>query len=317
MVRASLLKRLLILLTLNYAASSFIAPSNFGGASESGVSLSDVTQRKSGSEYVALDNGRATKAASQGFDKGERGAHGQSQEDGHYSDQDNNRKGYDVGRQTLGQSQSFDQGNNEFQQHGSGEHKKGFHKSGFTNNYHKDESGNKASFYEDSDDERGHRGHDNRGSFYGNRGEDAFRDGRYDTAFNGRNRGQQGLYDNSAGFDNRRGHSGGYNDNRYYDDRRKYLQDGAGRAYDRNGNEAYYRREQPYHNNAYYPAPVAPLVSGPLYSRDYLDAPPARYFEREEPYRLGKRYGFILDRRRRCLVLHDTVQLSTTIPTLC
>lgn len=195
----TLLKNFLYLLIVHNAAGSFVPPS-FGGTAESGLSLSDVTQRKSGSEYVALGNGRASKTQSQGFDKDERGAHGQSQDAGHYNDQDNSQKGYDVGRQNLGHSQSFNQGNNAFEQHGSGEHKKGFHKSGFTNNYHKDESGNKASFYEDSDDERGHRGHDNRGGFYGQKAEDAFRDGRYDTAFNGRNRGQQGLYDNSAGW---------------------------------------------------------------------------------------------------------------------
>lgn len=190
--------KFLFLVIAHHAACSFVPPS-LGGGSESSVSLSDVTQRKSGSEYVALGDGRTSKSQNHGYDKGEQENQGHNKEGGHYSDQDNNQKGYDVGRRSQGQSQSQNHGDNEFKQHGSGDYKKGYHKSGFTNNYHKDESGNKASFYEDSDDERGHRGYDSRGGSYGQKGEDAYRDGRYDSGYNGRNKGNQGNYDNSAG----------------------------------------------------------------------------------------------------------------------
>ncbi|XP_015603539.1 uncharacterized protein LOC107271722 isoform X2 [Cephus cinctus] len=281
---------LLVLLVARYSSCSFVPPSLGGVASsESGLSLSDITQRKSGAEYVALGNGRTGSEGAHGYDKGEEAAHGVKQNDARYDERDNSQRGYDVGKQSLGQAQSFDQGNNQFEQHGAGQYKKGFHKSGFRNNYHKDESGDKASFYEDSDDEKGHRGFDNRGGHYGRRAQDGFRDGRFDNAFTGRNRAQQGLYDNGAGYNNRRGHNGGYDDNRYYDDRRNYLHDGAGRVYDRNGNEAYYRRdERPYHHPLNYGS--APLVSGPLYSRDYLDAPPARYFPERRDYHRAEIY---------------------------
>ncbi|XP_046493277.1 uncharacterized protein [Neodiprion pinetum] len=294
----TLAKGLLVLLAFNSATCSF-APPSVGGAAESALSLSDITQRKSGSEYVALGDGRTSNSESKGFDKGEKGYHGLNEDRGHYDDRDSIQKGYDVGKHSSGQSQSVNQGNNEFKQHGSGDYKKGYHKSGFTNNYHKDESGNKASFYEDSDDERGHRGYDNRAGYYGKKADDAYRDGRYDGAFNGRNNGHQGFYDNGARHDNRQGHADGYDDSRYHDDRRNYLHDGSGRYYDRNGNEVYYRREQPYqqpyHSHAQYPQ--APLVSGPLYSRDYLDAPPPRYISSEESYRGGRRFGYFPNRR--------------------
>lgn len=114
-------------------------------------------------------------------------------------------------------------------------HKKGHHKQGFQNSYHKDESSNKSTFFDDSNDEGDQAQYISRLNNYDNQG-----DRRYHGSHNN---GQEYVRDNyQGGGYNRYGDSGlkhaghqDYGNNYYLDDRlnhNKYRDDHN--SYDRN-----------------------------------------------------------------------------------
>ncbi|KAG7198430.1 hypothetical protein KM043_005816 [Ampulex compressa] len=205
---------------------------------------SNATQRKIGSERVIFDDEKISNADASSFGNGQFALRGQKQDRDSYDDRHSLYKGYDRGRHNLGQSEAVDQGKNSLEERGSGYYKKGHHRTGFSNNYHRDESGNNSSFYEDSDDERGHRSSENSGRYYGQKSRDSFRDGLRDALFAGRDTTRRGIYDNDEKYFDRRGYFDRQDDSRYNDDRRNYLSDGSGSYYGREGGQIYYRREQ-------------------------------------------------------------------------
>ncbi|XP_012270030.1 uncharacterized protein LOC105694179 [Orussus abietinus] len=282
----------LLLLLIQHCLCDREGPAD-GRPLESGVSISDVTERKTGAEYVALKGGEAGKQGNSGFEKAESESHGEKKDAARYDDKEKSEKSIRTDKQTAAHGQSADQGSNSYESHGQGQYKKGYHKSGFSNNYHKDESENKVSFYDDSEDEKGHRGHDNRAGYYGHRAQDDFRDDRHDSAFIARDKARHALRDNGAGYSDHRGRQGVYDDNRYYDHRRSNLRDGVGRFYDRNGNEIYYyRQENPYRHYAYAPASHGvgsyyPRIPPRRYHYDH-QAPRGRYYPNRRYYPGGE-----------------------------
>ncbi|XP_078048757.1 uncharacterized protein LOC144476065 [Augochlora pura] len=253
------------------------------GENQSGSSLRDILQKKIDSTRVILDDEKTSKGDSFGRNRGQLGFNERKQDERRYDEQDTKQKGHDKGRHSLGESEAIDQGKNAFERHGSGYYKKGYHRTGFTNNYHKDESGNNSSFYEDSDDEGGHRSSRNNGVYYGQKSRDSFRDGARDASYAEKDRALQGLYDNKQNYQDYRDHAGGYQRDRFQDDRRNYLQDEAGRYFDRYGNKVYHRRENLYPTARHYNNHVSPFgnsqydfTSKDYYTDDYHDAP---YFD--------------------------------------
>lgn len=166
------------------------------GENQSGSSLTDILRKKIDSARVIFNDEKTNEGNSFARDRGQLGFKELKLDGRKYDEQDTVRKDHDKGRHSLGESEAIDQGRNAFERHGSGYHKKGHYRTGFTNNYHKDESGNNSSFYEDSDDEGGHRSSGNTGVYYGQKSQDSFRDGARDAAYTEKDRNQQGLYDN-------------------------------------------------------------------------------------------------------------------------
>nr|XP_031839874.1 uncharacterized protein DDB_G0283697-like [Nomia melanderi] len=253
------------------------------GENRSGSSLTDILRKKIDSARVTLNDEKTSEGDSFARDRGQAGFKEFMLDERKYDEQDTARKGHDKGQHSLGESEAIDQGRNAFERHGSGYYKNGHHRTGFTNNYHKDESGNNSSFYEDSDDEGGHRSSGNTGVYYGQKSQDSFRDGARDAAYSGKDRSLQGSYDNRRNYNDYRDHTGGYYKDRYKDDRRNYLQDEAGHYIDRNGNEIY-RREKLYptfRNNHYFVQPFR-------HSHYDVDFTPRNYYT-DDPYVLDSK----------------------------
>ena len=162
-------------------------------------SVKDFTSHKSGSEHVVQDKGRNTKEGSSELEKKEAESHGQKENSGHYDEHDAVEKGHDVGRKAEGETFKINQGEHAVEKHLNGQEKKGYHRSGFVNKYHKDESGNNSSFYEDSSDESGHKGFEGRGGEYREKAADTYQDGVHDSAQVRKNSASQGVYDKGEG----------------------------------------------------------------------------------------------------------------------
>ncbi|XP_015175069.1 PREDICTED: uncharacterized protein LOC107065609 isoform X2 [Polistes dominula] len=167
----------------------------------------------------------------------------------HYNEQDKSREGFDKDRHSSGHVEITKESDNSFQKHGTGYYKKGFHNTGFSNSYHKDEAGNKTSFYEDSDDEKGHKSFDKNGDYYENNLKDHFRDGLHNASFKEKNKAKHGNYDNGQRYDDLRARYDEFQNNRRYDDERKYFHDDVGRYDDRN---RHYLRDYDYKHNPYF-----------------------------------------------------------------
>ncbi|XP_066593944.1 component of gems protein 1-like isoform X2 [Prorops nasuta] len=192
-------------------------------------------------KQVAVDAGQTSMHESSGHEKGETESHKQQKNVANYKDEDLTQKGFDKSSQSDGQIESSKQGKTAHQQHESANYKKGYHKEGFTNNYHKDESENKSSFYEDSDNVKGHQSYNTGNDYHGEKSQNSYNDDLLDKSHIVKDRYGQGLYDNAERYNRYQDHSLGHDDNRYYDDRRKY--------YDRNNNQAYYYKREPDYPN--------------------------------------------------------------------
>ncbi|KAK2584725.1 hypothetical protein KPH14_007058 [Odynerus spinipes] len=236
------------------------------------------------------------------YDKGESTNHERKQDSARYDELDKTSEGFDKDKHTSGHTEILNEADNSFESHGTGNHKKGYHKTGFSNNYHKDESGNKTSFYEDSDDAKGHSSFDKNGGSYGKNLLDSFKDGIHDASFRERNRAEKGDYDNGRRYDDSRGHYEQYRNNHRYDDGRKYFHDDIGQRYDRNRDHF---RDYNYRNYPY--AFDNGFVSSRSYHNYQVDAQPK--FHSGSPYvsEYLRNYRYFPDYRDRRIYYPDDV----------
>lgn len=124
------------------------------------VLANDFVQRKSDSDYVALEKGQSNALEKAKVVEKSDESHGQSQGSGNYGEKESKNSAQDAGKYSAGELQARDEKSDFHEKGSSGNEKKGHHRSGFSKNYHKSESGNDSSFYEDSEDSNSHKDHD-------------------------------------------------------------------------------------------------------------------------------------------------------------
>lgn len=198
------LRKVLVVCFIPYVVCTNFGPLDGGthnveSGGEKGGSLKDFTNRKSGSEYLAQEKARTTKEGSSQLEKKGAESHEEKKNSGHYDEQDYVQKGHEVGRQAAGDSHKIDQGEHAVEKQVNGQEKKGYHRSGFVNKYHKDESGDNSSFYEDSNNESGHKGYEGRGGQYHEKAADSYKNGVHDKSHAGKNQVNKGVYDKGEG----------------------------------------------------------------------------------------------------------------------
>lgn len=145
-----------------------------------------------------------------------------------------------------------------------GGHRKGHHKSGYHNSYHKDESENNSSYYDDSDDQGGHFMYDSRAGAAGQTGADRFRNSYDNGRLNNVENAKRGYYDNRGQYGNERDDRRAFNEQQYYNDRRDKSHanvDNVRGQVDRNYQEGNYHH--PYHQRPLPPinSPLPPVIN--------------------------------------------------------
>ncbi|KAI4486170.1 hypothetical protein M0802_012513 [Mischocyttarus mexicanus] len=198
-----------------------------------GDQLSGSVLDKDKLQQVNLNKEQSSNQDSSLYDKDLSRNHEIKENVARYNEQDKSREGFDKDKHTSGYTEISKESDNSFQKHGTGYYKKGFHNAGFSNSYHKDEAGNKTSFYEDSDDEKGHKSFDKNDDSYEKNLKDRFRDGLHDASFKESNKAEHGNYDNGQRYDDSRARYDQYQNNQRYNGERKYFHDDVGRHDDR------------------------------------------------------------------------------------
>lgn len=164
-----------------------------------------------------------------------------------------------------------------------GGHKKGHHKSGYHNSYHKDESENKSTYYDDSDDEGGHFAYNAQNGAGAQQGGDRFRQSYDNNRLNNNYDQKKGHYDVNGNYGNQRDDRISYGNRNYYNDRRDKSNanfDNARGEAGRNVEESYvkghphyiepyYRRYEPRRTITVYEDPRAYQGGYPAYQRPY------------------------------------------------
>lgn len=159
--------------------------------------------------------------------------HRDKQNSGYYDNNNGAHKAYDAGRSSYGGQEFNRQGQAGAAYGARGGHRKGHHSTGFKNSYHKDESGNKSRFFDDSNDEVGHYLYDSRDGTYKDRGADTHHGKYEDGAYQDTARGKQGKFGTSAAYDDKRGYKGRYANDEYQDDKTGYNQQQGGESFGR------------------------------------------------------------------------------------
>ncbi|KAF5302910.1 hypothetical protein FQA39_LY02090 [Lamprigera yunnana] len=129
------------------------------------------------------------------------------------------------------------------------ENKKGHHNSGFHNSYHKDESSNKSSFYDDNDEEGGRLAHISKNGAYGNA--NAFKDGvsRFDDSYRLRGNHAGGRYDAGRNYQENLGNNKQYNNEDFYADKENFNKIRGGNRHGLSNDryqESFYQRNPHY-----------------------------------------------------------------------
>lgn len=181
-----------------------------------------------------------------------------------------------------------------------GGHRKGHHKSGYHNSYHKDESENNSSYYDDNDDQAGHFVYDSRNGAAAQSGSDkfsnSFDNGRYDNKHNNRN----GYYDVGGNYNNEKNDRHAYNDRQFYNDRRDKINSNSDNIRGQSGRNYNQQQEKQYQQQFYprfQPKKTITIYEDPRFENNPY--PLRRYPHQNEPrYDSGNIY---LDFRRRPL----------------
>lgn len=166
---------------------------------EKGSFIKDFKNRESGSEFLLNDKGKSLNEESSESEKKEIKSHEEEKKSGHFNEKDSATKGHDIGRQSEGESKKIDQSEHSHEKHDKGQEKKGYHRSGFVNKYHKDESSDNSSYYEDSDNQKGHKGYEGRNGQNYEKAADSYKDDAHDRALSSRNNVNHGVYDKGKG----------------------------------------------------------------------------------------------------------------------
>ncbi|XP_034239390.1 glycine-rich cell wall structural protein 1.8-like [Thrips palmi] len=149
------------------------------------------------------------------------GVQGQRRDNGYYGNQNGVKSGHEVGR-NFDTGQAFDKkGASGTYQDKNGNHRKGFKNAGFRNTYHKDESANSTSFFDDLNDEGGHKAFDQTGNSYVDQGANKNRGDFNNAAFVHDGAGKQGGYDGGTVYQDVRAQQGNEAHHNGFDDRAK------------------------------------------------------------------------------------------------
>ncbi|KAK3929957.1 Isopentenyl-diphosphate delta-isomerase [Frankliniella fusca] len=139
----------------------------------------------------------------------QQGQQGQRRDNGYYGNQQGVKSGHDIGR-NFDTGQAFDKkGASGTYEDKNGNHRKGFKNAGFRNTYHKDESANSTSFFDDLNDEGGHKAFDQTGSSYLDQGANKNRGDFLNAAFVHDGAGKQGGFDGGSAYEDVRAQAGG------------------------------------------------------------------------------------------------------------
>ncbi|KAE8747480.1 hypothetical protein FOCC_FOCC005811 [Frankliniella occidentalis] len=149
------------------------------------------------------------------------GQQGQRRDNGYYGNQQGVKSGHDIGR-NFDTGQAFDKkGASGTYEDKNGNHRKGFKNAGFRNTYHKDESANSTSFFDDLNDEGGHKAFDQTGKTYLDQGAAKNRGDFLNAAFVNDGAGKQGGFDGGTAYQDVRAQAGNTAHHDGFDDRAK------------------------------------------------------------------------------------------------
>ncbi|PNF35058.1 hypothetical protein B7P43_G09459 [Cryptotermes secundus] len=224
------------------AGSEYYGPAVIGSYAEQqkkegdSYKLQDAkdTRGEVGFYGIARQKGSRGRVSEDGYTADHQSTHRDKQNSGYYGDKNGAHKAYDAGRSSYG-GQDFNRQGQAGAAYGArGGRRKGHHSTGFKNSYHKDESGNKSRFFDDSNDEVGHYLYDSRDGTFRDRGVDTHH-GKYEGgAYQDTARGKQGKFGASAAYDDSQGHKGRYANDEYHKDKTGYNQQQGGESFGRN-----------------------------------------------------------------------------------
>ncbi|GJQ65098.1 hypothetical protein Trydic_g7245 [Trypoxylus dichotomus] len=217
----------------------------------------DHSQHQDGGVYDASSKkGISSYEADQGFSKDSEGKHVSGQDSGQYMQQLADNKHH---------LQENNYNHENFQKQGGGVvenvgkqagHKKGHHKSGFKNTYHKEESGSKSNYYDDSDDQGGEYFLNSKQGAYSDDNSSINRGSYLDGTKYVKDDSRRGVYNNEALHHKDLGSQQNYDQQKYHNDRANQGHANEGNRFGESGryvSERYHRPHQNIHEGYYYP----------------------------------------------------------------
>lgn len=291
-----MLRYVIVIVLINSVCANSLYPSQI---SRSSTTLDKHQQNKNGENYneESKKDVQSTQSST-GYNSKEEKNKIVGQDSGNYSQENSQKNNHQNSAEKQGQNfhqQNFDS-LNKFGRRGG--HKKGHHKSGYSTSYHKDESENNSSYFDDSDDEGGHIVYDSRNNAGSQNSADRFRNSYDRGQIDNRQNNRKGFYDVGRIYDNQQADRNSYNDRQYYNDRKdkshSNIDNNRGEV-DRNYEERIYRNPYYPRYNRYEPRKTITIYEDPrVFDKAYPEL-----FQRSLPY--DKRYDsdFIqLDFRR-------------------
>lgn len=192
-----------------------------------------------------------------------------AKDEGHYSNVDVDKKLFDDRKYAGGQTFNQDSGETV---HGIAQkkgHKKGHHNTGFRNSYHKDESSNNSSYFDDYNDEADQSNSQNGRGRFGNEANKRYDNRKEDGIHHLQDNSRRGSYDRRGGTDARNADRQDYDRKRYQGDRRDYNQMQRGQGYDGRDREFTRTEAAPYNHGGHAYEDYPPRY--PEYRRGYYE----------------------------------------------
>lgn len=257
-------KLLCILLVLICCKSVQLGPVSV----QSGTTIIDDHSKHKNSDSFEVEAKKGASGGQQasGFNHENENKHTLAQDAGSYNHETNNHKQHQNGGQHFGEDFHRENGDSVAQFGRQGGHRKGHHKSGYQNSYHKEESENNSSFYDDKDDHGGHFVYDSRdgayGSAAGNKNQGSYSDGSLLANGNA----QRGRYNVGGNYDSARADKNGYGQKEYYDNRREQGKSNLGHAQGEAGRRVEEKYYEPQYATKYQPRKTITIYEDP---RDY------------------------------------------------
>lgn len=198
-----------------------------------------------------------------------------AKDSGHYVNQDVNKKIFDDNKFLSGQHYNQDAGEKVLGVAQKKGHKKGHHNTGFRNSYHKDESSNNSSYFDDYNDEADQSRIQNGRGRYGNEAEKRYDTRKEDGVRHLQDNSKRGNYDRQAGTDARNENHRDIDRKYYQGDRRDLTQNQRGQSYGGRDREFAHAEAAPHYHGGYYERPLN--YAQRLYPeprRSFYDRPP-------------------------------------------